>query len=98
MHKRQTGTRLSAKTPYLLAGLCECGICGSNYAAGYRTRKRDRSIHYGYICSGRKSKKTQCTCKPIRRELFEKKSSTLLKIKYLTMNKLKSLLMKFICL
>lgn len=69
--KRTDTGRCTAKTPYLLTGLCECGECGGSYSGGYRTVNRDKSVHYGYQCRNRKDKVEDCRNTPIRREILE---------------------------
>lgn len=69
--KRTDTGRCTAKTPYLLTGLCECGECGGSYSGGYRTVNRDKSVYYGYQCRSRKDKVNDCRNTPIRREILE---------------------------
>lgn len=69
--KRTDAGRCTAKTPYLLTGLCVCGECGGNYSGGYRTVNRDKSVYYGYQCRNRKDKVNDCRNTPIRREILE---------------------------
>lgn len=58
---RSVGARSKAIKPYLLTGYCTCGECGSAYTGGYRSRNRNGELIYGYVCSGRKMKNTNCT-------------------------------------
>ena len=69
--KRTDAGRCTAKTPYLLTGLCECGECGGSYSGGYRTVNRDKSVYYGYQCRNRKDKVNDCRNTPIRKEILE---------------------------
>ena len=69
--KRTDAGRCTAKTPYLLTGLCVCGECGGSYSGGYRTVNRDKSVYYGYQCRNRKDKVNDCRNTPIRREILE---------------------------
>ena len=71
MRKRTVTGRCTAKTPYLLTGLCECGECGGSYSGGYRTVNRNKSVYYGYQCRNRKDKTNDCRNTPIRREILE---------------------------
>jgi len=71
MGKRKTGARMTAITPYYLSGYCYCGECGGSYTGGYRTRRRNGTIDYGYLCINRKTKVNQCKNKPIIKEKLE---------------------------
>ncbi len=71
MKNKRTGGRCLAITPYYLTGVCTCGECGKAFTGGYRTKNRNGTYYYGYICSGRKSKGSNCKNKSIRKELLE---------------------------
>lgn len=60
-----------SKVDYLLTGLVKCKICDGRYSGGYRSKNRNGSISYGYLCINRKNKVQECNCKPIRKELLE---------------------------
>lgn len=71
LKNRKNGSRLTAITPYFLSGYCVCGECGGNYSGGYRTRRRNGTIDYGYLCINRKTKVNHCKNKPIIKEKLE---------------------------
>lgn len=71
LRNRKTNGRCTAKTLYLLTGLCECGECGGTYSGGYRSVNRNKSVYYGYQCRNRKDKVNDCNNTPIRKELLE---------------------------
>lgn len=69
---RKTGGRSTAKSTYLLTGLCVCGECGGTFSGGYRSVDRvSRNVHYGYLCRQRKDKVNNCKNKAIKKEELE---------------------------
>lgn len=76
---RNTSSRSTAINTYLLTGLCECGECGGVYSGGYRSKNRNGSFSYGYLCRRRKDKVNDCKNYPIRKELLENLVITILK-------------------
>ena len=88
LKKRRRGARLTAKTPYYLSGYCICGECGGHYSGGYRTRRRNGTIDYGYLCINRKTKVNDCKNKPIIKEKLEEMVFSTLKKEIFTEEKL----------
>ena len=69
---RKTSGRSTAKSTYLLTGLCICGECGGTFSGGYRSVDRvSRNVHYGYLCRQRKDKVSNCKNKAIKKEELE---------------------------
>ena len=69
---RKTSGRSTAKSTYLLTGLCICGECGGTFSGGYRSVDRvSRNVHYGYLCRQRKDKVNNCKNKAIKKEELE---------------------------
>lgn len=69
---RKTSGRSTAKSTYLLTGLCVCGECGGTFSRGYRSVDRvSRNVHYGYLCRQRKDKVNNCKNKAIKKEELE---------------------------
>ena len=69
---RKTSGRSTAKSMYLLTGLCICGECGGTFSGGYRSVDRvSRNVHYGYLCRQRKDKVNNCKNKAIKKEELE---------------------------
>ena len=69
---RKTNGRSTAKSTYLLTGLCICGECGGTFSGGYRSVDRvSRNVHYGYLCRQRKDKVNNCKNKAIKKEELE---------------------------
>ena len=69
---RKTSGRSTAKSTYLLTGLCICGECGGTFSGGYRSVDRvSRNVHYGYLCRQRKDKVNDCKNKAIKKEELE---------------------------
>lgn len=71
INKRKKGARMTAITPYYLSGFCTCGECGGNYSGGYRNKRRNGTINYGYLCMNRKTKINDCKNKPVIKEVLE---------------------------
>lgn len=88
---RATGSRSKAITPYYLTGYCTCAECGSAYTGGYRSRSRNGELVYGYVCTGRKSKGTDCVNRNIRKELLENLVFKAIQTKILTDEAIKQL-------
>ena len=68
---RKQGNRSSAKTTYLLTGLCTCGECEGHFSGGYRAVQRNKSVDYGYLCRNRKDKINSCKNKPMVKQRLE---------------------------
>lgn len=68
---RKTSSRSTAKTTYLLTGLCVCGECGGTFSGGYRNVQRNGIVNYGYLCRQRKDKVSDCKNFPIVKEKLE---------------------------
>ena len=71
INNQKKGARITAITPYYLSGYCICGECGGSYSGGYRNKRRDGSVNYGYLCINRKTKVNDCKGKPIIKENLE---------------------------
>lgn len=70
-NRNTNGNRSSAKTVYLLTGLCFCGECGGAFSGGYRAVQRNKSVDYGYLCRNRKDKVNDCKNKPMVKQRLE---------------------------
>lgn len=79
MNSRVRQKRINTINNYLLSGYCICGECGGSYTGGYRSRQRNGSIDYGYLCINRKTKVNNCKCKPIVKDKLENMVIDLLK-------------------